>query len=185
MIVGPSFRPNVLRLSEKIGYPVELFQVTRFLEEKEAFVLVERLESAEEARPPKITKGMEVYDWEFYEREHGKEAVEEMRRAAEGVDELAKKHGWNIRMHLKKLYVGFKYGNVNAFSVNWWGTHAWKVHLRVPKEEAEKFQATNWQLQRYDEGWKQAVFRRTSDGASVSELEALFARAYERTRGKL
>jgi hypothetical protein len=184
VIIGPSFRPNVIRLSEKIGYPVELLQVTRFVQEGETFVLVEQLAGAAEEKPAKATRGMEAYDWDFYVREHGKEAAEEMRRAVDEVNQLIKKQGWNMHPKLNKYYVAFKYGNTNPISIQWGGTHTWNVQVKVSQEEAEKLSAPNWQLQHYHHGWKQAVFRRTNERASATELESLFAKAYERIRGK-
>ncbi len=139
---------------------------------------------AAEEKPARTTRGMETHDWDFYTREHGKEAAEKMRHAAGEVDQLTEKRGWNMRMKSSKYYVGFKYENVNPFSSHWGGTHAWNVQVKASQEEAEEFSAPNWQLQRHDEGWKQAVFCRSNDDASVSELEQLFAKAYERIRGK-
>ncbi len=185
VVVGPRFRNNVLRMTDRIGYDIDLLRVTRFVdeEEEETFILAEKLEP-EEKKSVKTAKGKGEYGREFYEEEHGEEATAEFYRMAEQIRSLVKQRGWNIRMEPKKHYLAFKYGNVNPFSLQWGGVRVWKVMVKVPEEEAQAFEADNWELQRYDEGWKQAVMKPTSPQAEAAELEKLLASAYERIRGK-
>jgi hypothetical protein len=44
MVIGNDYRPSVLRMSQGIGYTRELFKVTRFVLEREEFMLLELLE---------------------------------------------------------------------------------------------------------------------------------------------
>jgi hypothetical protein len=74
IVVAPEFRSTVLNMAGKIGYPIDLIQVRRFAFKDNEFLLVEALE--EEVKPkPGTTKVMEEWDWDYYEREHGKEAT--------------------------------------------------------------------------------------------------------------
>lgn len=184
VVVGPRFRDSVLRMTDRIGYDIELLRVTRFVDEEdqETFILAEKLERKEE-RKAKTTRGKGEWGREFYEEEHGEKATAEMYEMAEQIQEVIARRGWNMRMEPKKYYLAFKYGNVLPFFLKWGGVYAWKLKVKVTKEEAEAFEAENWELQRYEDSWNQAVFRPTSPKARAAELEDLLARAYERIRG--
>jgi hypothetical protein len=185
VVIGPRFRNNVLRMTDRIGYDIDLLRVARFVDEEaeETFILAERLEP-EEKRRIKTAKGKGEWGRQYYEEEHGEKATAEMYQMADQIQEIIDRHGWNIRMKPTKYYLGFKYGNVLAFMLHWGGVYAWKVKVQVTQDEAEAFEAENWDLQRYEEAWHQAVFRRTSPDAKAVELEALLASAYARIRGK-
>jgi hypothetical protein len=183
IVIGPDYRLNVLRMSQRIGYAIELLEVTRFISEKEEFILIERLEE-QPSRKVNITKGMEIYDRKFYEREHGEEATGELLKAVSEVENIIKKNGWNLETKFNKYYVGFKYGNSNPFTISWGGTKAWYVNFRVSEAKGRNLKVTNWRFQRYDSGWKHVIFRKTNPKASVSELESLFTEAYEAIRKK-
>jgi hypothetical protein len=184
MVIGPDYRANVLRMSQRIGYAIELLKVTRFVFDKEEFMLLDLLEE-QPSRKASVTKGMEIYDEEFYLEEHGAEATKELLRAVSEIEAIVKKHGWNVEKKFNKYYVGFKYGNSNAFIVAWGGTRAWNIQIKVPEAAARKFKTESWELQRYDTGWKQAVLRKTSSKASADELEPLLVNAYEHIRGRV
>ena len=42
IVIAPSFKSNVLKMTSKIGYPVDLVQIQRFIFETDEFVLVEQ-----------------------------------------------------------------------------------------------------------------------------------------------
>lgn len=183
LVIAPAFRPSVLSMSHKIGYVVELLQVKRFVSDTEEFVLVEKLEEVAPRRS-KTTKGKQTWDRAFYEREHGKEATATWFSVAAQMERIVKKHGWEIRKTFNKYYIGFRYGNTNPFCLHWGGTRAWNIQAKVPEAVARKFRAANWEFQRYDAGWKQAVIRPKNARAKVTELESLLKEAYQNIRGK-
>jgi hypothetical protein len=183
IVIGPDYRVNVLRMSQRIGYGIELLKVTRFVSDKEELILLEQLEE-HASRKATVTKGMEAYDKGFYEREHGEDPTRELLKAVREVEEVIKKNRWNLETKFNKYYVGFKYGNSNPFAVGWGGTKAWQIHLRVPQTVAQHFKSDNWRLLRYDSGWRQALFRKVNATASAADLEPLLTQAYEYIRGK-
>ena len=182
IVIGPDYRTNVLRMSQRVGYAMELLKVTRFVSDREEFILVEQLE--EPSHKVTITKGMETYDRKFYEKEHGEEPTRELLSAVREIESVVKKNGWSLHTKFNKYYVGFKYGNSNPFTVSWGGTKAWRINLKLPEAIARDFKSDNWRFQRYDTGWKEAIFRRTNPAANATELEPLLTRAYENIRGK-
>ena len=183
LVIGPDYRANVLRMSQRIGYAIELLKITRFVSEKEEFMLLELLE--EPSRKVNVTKGMDTYNEEYYLEEHGADATKDLLRAVSEVEAIVEKHGWTMEKKFNKYYVGFKYGNSNAFIIAWSGTKAWNIQVKIPESTARRFKGNAWALQRYDTGWKQAVLRKTDPKATAEELEPLLIKAHEHIRGKL
>jgi hypothetical protein len=176
ILIAPAFKNTVSRMAGKIGYPIDLIEMRRYSFEENEFISVEFVEEPISQRVIS-TKGVTNWDWNYYESEQVKQAVEM-------IDEYAKKQGWNISYNINKYYTGFKLGNKVIFSVNWGGTYAWKVNLKISKEMASDFKSKNWEFQIYDEGFGNAVFRPLKPkGFDIQELEPLFIAAYKRISG--
>lgn len=183
LVIAPSFRDTVPRMTGKIGYPIDLVQVQRFSFEDDEFILVDVLD---ETPQPKIstTKVMKDWDWVFYEQEHGKKATEQFRTTVESLESLVNKLGLDLQYNLNKHYTGFKLGNKVVFSVGWGGTHAWKIEMKIPEELAEGFKGKFWEVQRFDDRWGNAIFRPLNpENANVSELEPMLLAAYKNISG--
>jgi hypothetical protein len=183
ILVAPAFKNTVSRMAGKIGYPIDLIEMRRYSFEENEFISVEFVEEPISQRVI-TTKGVTNWDWEYYESEHGQEATAQFKQAVDMIDEFAKKQGWNISYNINKYYTGFKLGSKVIFSVNWGGTYAWKVSLKISKEKASTFKGKNWEFQIYEEGWGNAVFRPLKPkGFDIQELEPLFVEAYKRISG--
>ena len=183
IVVAPSFRPNVLRMAAKIGYQVDLIQVQRFGFEEEEFTLVETLENIPVGKVI-TTKAKGDWSWEYYETEHDKKAVSQFRQAVEDLDALVRKKGWNLPFNINKYYTGFKLGSKVVFSVSWQGIHAWKINIKLPETVAKDFKGKDWEFQRYDEQFGEAIFRSSQkDKVDITELESLLTLAYKRISG--
>jgi hypothetical protein len=183
IVIAPDFRATVPRMAGKIGYPIDLIQIQRFGFEDEEFLLVDVLA---EKPSPKVgtTKVMEEWDWDFYEREHGKEATQHFRKAVEAIAAFVEKQGWDLPYNLNKYYTGFKLGNRVVIGVYWGGTHAWNVGIKIPKESAEDFAGSDWEFQRYDSDFNNAVFRpKDWKAQEIHELEPLMIAAYKYISG--
>lgn len=185
IVVAPDFSPGLPRMAAKIGYPIQLVKVQRFgFEENDEFLLVEILEE-QKASKIGLTKPLEDWSWEIYEREHGKEATNNFQHAVENVADFVKKQNWNLPYNLNKYYTGFKImGNKVVFSVSWAGTHSWNITMKLPEEDARKFKATNWVFQRYDSSFNQAIFKpKNNNFTDISELTEMLTLSYHRVSG--
>jgi len=184
ILIAPSFKSTVLRMVDKIGYPVDLVQVRRYCFEEEEFLVVEVLEEKPQPRPG-ITTVMREWDWNFYESEHGKEATAQFRSVVEAVAALVARQGWELPYNLNKYYTGFKLGNRVVFSVAWGGTYAWNLRFKLPEDVAKSFEGQLWEFQRYDRSFHEAVFRPLMpDSPDIAELESLFIKAYQYVSGR-
>jgi len=183
LVVAPAFRPSVLRMSVKINYEIDFLEVKRFVLENDEFLLISRL-SPEEQPKPKSTRGLAVYNREFYESHHDKEAVGQFLRVTEAIEKLVRNKGWHLQRKFNKYYAGFKYGNRLCFGVAWQAARAWNLFFKVPESAARNIQGQNWEFQRYYKQWKQINVRcidpRKTD---VAELEELFEAAHENIVG--
>jgi hypothetical protein len=172
-------------MAAKVGYPIELVRMQRFChEDKDEFLLVDIMD--EQVLPRNITtKPMGEWTWEFYERAHGKEAVAAFRRAVDDIEKLVKRRNWSLPYNLNKYYTGFKLGGTKlVFAVVWAGTHSWNVVAKVTENEAKTFQGKNWDFQRYDTTFRQAIFRpRARNDPEIGELESILTLAYSRISG--
>lgn len=182
ILVAPSFRNTVPRMTSKIGYPIDLVQIKRYSFEDHEFISVEFID---EQPTTKIatTKGVTIWDWDYYESEHGQEATTQFRQAVESIDALVKKKGWNLPYNLNKYYAGFKFGNRVVFSVAWGGTYAWKLRFKLAKDVAVGYKGQDWEFQTYDEGFGEAIFRPLKKSPNVQELERFFIESYKHVTG--
>ena len=183
IVIAPSFKSNVLKMTSKIGYPVDLVQIQRFTHENDEFLLVETL-ADDIIKRPGATKTMQDYTWGFYEENHGKSLTDEFKKTVDVLDSFSKEKGWDLLYNLNKYYTGFKFGNRLVFFVEWSGISTWFLGIKVSKETAENFEGTNWEYQRYDKQFKFAIFR-TKSGKfeAIAELEELLVTAYKRISG--
>lgn len=182
IIVAPSYRASVLRMTPKVGYPIDLMQIRRFAIEDEEFLLVEKLE--EQVRPVKETKGLEDYDQAFYEKHRGKKAVQTFFGAVRAIEAFVKGRGWRLETKFNKYYAGFKYGYRNCFGVHWSATHVWVLFFKVPRDCVQDLKWQGWELQRYEDEWKQAIIRcHNPQNPNIQELAGLFDAAYEYVTG--
>jgi len=183
IIIAPAFRPNVIRMASKIGYPIDLIQIQRFGFEESEFALVEVLENLPAIKVT-TTKVMGNWDWDYYEKEHGKDATTRFQETVEALAQFVHKKGWELPYNLNKYYTGFKLGNKVVFSVNWHGTHAWKVHMKLSEEQAKNFKTPTWEFQRYDSQFNEALFRPKLLGKiMVDDLESMLVAAYRQVSG--
>ena len=183
IIIAPSFNPNVLRMSSKINYAVDLIQIQRFSDDQDEFILVETLEDTSHKKVG-ITKPMGDWSWEYYEENHGKEATAEFKKAVDALAAFVKEQKWNLTYNLNKYYTGFKLGYKIVYSVQWDSTQKWSLKLKIPEEVAKNYTGHKWAYQRYDKSFNDAIFRTLSGNyENIDELKDLLILAYKHVSG--
>jgi hypothetical protein len=183
ILIAPSFKSTVPRMAGKLGYPIDLIQVSRYALEDDEFLVVE---SVEEPQRPKVGTTTARKEWnpDTYEEDHGKEATAQFMHAVQAVERLSAKQGWEIPFRFNKYYTGFYLGNKLVFNVAWGGTRAWNVRFKLPEDVARAFHGQQWEFQRYDSSFHEAVYRPLQPGSpDLTELEPLFVKAYEYVSG--
>jgi len=183
VIVAPKFKQNVLRMAGKIGYPIDLVQITRYSLDQDEFVLVEFIEE-EPQKKISTTKGITTWDWDYYESEHGKEATTQFQNVVNKIDDYVKQKGWNLPYNLNKHYTGFKLGNKVVISVAWTSRYTWKLKAKLAPDHIKEFKGSNWEYLKYDGIFKEAVFVPLDPNiADIKEIGDVFEAAYQKVLG--
>lgn len=131
----------------------------------------------------RITKGTPEYNKEFYRQHRNNQSVEMFFAVSERVDELVGDQGWPLEKKFNKGYIGYKHGFFNVFGLTWLGSKSFALFFKVPKEIADKYQPPNWEPHRYEDEWKQVLYRVDSVDVPLEELAPLFEAAYRNIVG--
>lgn len=185
ILVAPSFKSNVPNMASKLGYKVELYQVRRYCHKDNDLLLVDVL-NTEPSNRSGVTKVLVDWSWETYKADHDKDATVQFKKMVETIDGFCKKRGWDLPYNLNKYYTGFKLGqNRVVFSVHWASNSTWNMKLKIPEKLAKQFKGQNWEYQRYDNIFKEALFRPLHPEAQVvGELGKYLMKAYENVSGR-
>jgi len=184
ILVAPSFRNNVPNMASKLGYKVELYQIRRYSYENNDLLLVDVLNN-QPSNKSGITKVLGDWSWETYKADHDKDATTQFKNMVEAFDSFSNKHGWDLPYNLNKYYTGFKLGTRVVFSVHWASNSTWNVKLKITEKIAKQFQGKDWEYQRYDSSFHEALFKPLNpDAQAIGELGKYLIKAYENVSGR-
>jgi hypothetical protein len=179
IVLAPSIKPTVPRLVKKLGYPVELIEIKKFVVGHDEIILVNQLETPdEEGRGP--TRGMQDYDRQFYEQNHNPRSVDAFFDMVTGFEKIVKNKGWNLKPKFNAYYAGFKYqgGFFNVFGVTWVGNKSLGVFVKIPKDKVARAKKLCPYPSEYDQRWKDLNIRVT-DNFKPKRLVPLLQFAYD------
>ncbi len=183
IIIAPSIEHSTLELVNTINYPVDLIEVKRWAEGTNHFLLVNKLEP-EQPKKVKPVRGLEVYDREFYKDHYNKDSVDAFLAFAEQTDRMVKTKGWPLEMKFNKHYCGFKHGFFNAFGIKWIGSKTFAFFFKLPKTVAEKTQPKGLKMDRYEDQWKEAVYKIDPSSIKVKSFLPLLQKSLDVIMGK-
>ena len=183
MIIAASIPSSVLRLVNRIAYPTELVEVSRFAGESgELFVLVNP-RTPEPVPKNSITTGRQVWDEQWYRDNYNPKSVTHFLAVVKQVEKMVAEHDWQLETKMNKNYVGFKYGFFNAFGVEWAGSKSFDIFFKLPKDVCESLDLSGVEHV-YDEGWKQIECKVTGESHPLERLEHVFEAAYRQRAGQ-
>ncbi len=182
IIIAPSIKLSVLRTVNKINYEVELLEINKFAVKDNEFILVDKLEP-EDRQSVRTTRGLGVYDRDFYLENYNNESVGVFFHTIDKVEKLVKKKEWKLEKKLNKGYAGFKYGFPNVFGVNWVGSKTFCLFFKLPKKIAEKIKISGIKPYRYEEQWNQVLYKVEGKGYEIHKLMPLFEASYKYITG--
>jgi len=182
IIIAPSIKLNVLKTVNKINYEVDLLEINKFAVGNNEFILVDKLEP-EERQSIRITKGLGIYDKNFYLKNYNNESVEVFFHTISKVEKLVKKQGWELEKKLNKGYAGFKYGFPNVFGITWVGSKTFCLFFKLPKGTADKIKIPGIKPYRYEEQWNQVLYKVEGKDYSIQKLLPLFEASYKYITG--
>lgn len=183
IIIAPAIERSTLELVNTINYPVDLIEIKRWVEGTNQFLLVNKLEP-EQPKKVKTIRGLEVYDRAFYEGHYNKNSVETFLSFAQETEKIIKTKGWPLEKKFNKHYCGFKHGFFNAFGIKWIGSKTFAFFFKLPKSVAEKIQPEGLKMDRYEDQWKEAVYKIDPSATKVETFLPLFQKALDFVMGK-
>ncbi len=177
VVLAPSIKPTVPRLVKKLGYPVDLVEIKKFIVGADEIILVNKLEApAEEGRV--AARPMQVYDKEFYKDRRNPRSVDGFFKLQAELERLVKRKGWNLETKINANYVGFKHGFFNVFGVGWSGSKSFGVFVKIPKSKFAKAKRLCPYPVEYDDRWKQAWIK-ASDNLRPERLAPVIQLGYD------
>ncbi len=155
IILAPRIYLSTLDIVDKINYPVDLIEVTRWLDGDNQLLLVNKLEAEKKKLRLRVVSGLQIYDDEFYKKEYNKESAKYFLSYAKEVEKLLKDKGWNLEVKFNKSYCGFKAGFFNAFGIQWVSSKTFAFFFKLSQQEAL---SSPIPMTKYETQWKQAVY---------------------------
>jgi len=183
VIVAASFPSAVMRLVNRIRYEVELVEITRFISGDNEFVLTNP-RAPEELPSMGIAKPRQAWDEAWYRQNYNPSSVDVFMHAVRRVEKLIKARGWRLETKFNKHYVSFKYGVPIVFGLNWIGSKSFCLFFKVPRELAESIRIEGLEPLRYEEEWKQVLYKVEDTDYPIQKLTPLFEEAYRNVTGQ-
>lgn len=182
MVIAASFPASVLRLINRIAYEVELVEIARFTSDKDEFVLVNPRQP-ETTRAAAVATGQRVWDEAWYRENYNPKSVDVFMHIIRRLEKLIEQREWKLETKFNKGYVSFKYGFPIVFSVTWIGSKSFCLSFKVPREVADSVKIVDWDPLRYEEEWKQVLYKVETKDAPIDKLRPLFEAAYRNIMG--
>lgn len=178
IVIAPSIDRSTLKFANKINYSMDLIEIKRWVEDSSQFLLVNKLEDepSEKVRP---VRGLGLYDREFFEKHYNKKSVASYFELAGQVNTLLKEKNWPLEMKFNKHYCGFKYGFFIAFGIKWLGSKSFALFFKLPKTVAEKEQPRGLIMDKYEDRWKEAIYKIEPSKTKVNDFLPLFEKTLE------
>lgn len=129
-----------------------------------------------------LLTGRGEYDEAYYNENYNNESVKIFFRTIDEVKKIVQEQGWKLEGKMNQGYYTFKYGFFSVFAVNFLTSKTVCLAFKVPQSTIEKSQVAV-PLFRYQEEWKQALYKVDGLDFEVRKLMLVFEAAYENIVG--
>lgn len=178
VVIAPKIKNSVVRVVDAINYELELIEIKKFVAGENEFILMNKIEDDKEYRNKSITRGTVDYDEAFYKSERNPQSVVGFLAVEKKIEKFCKDKGWELQRKRNRGYIGFKHGLRLVFGITWLGTLSFGLFFKIPKEVVLNTKIKGVELLRYEEEWKQALYRIDAN-VKISDFEPLFQAAYD------
>lgn len=182
MIIAPSFKPSVQKLINRITYPVELIEFKKFNEGQNDYIFLNKV-LVEEEEPAKPVSTIREYDEKYYNKHYNPKSAEEFWKLANKIENYIKHKGWNLTRSNNKGYVSFKYGFPIVFGITFIGSKSFCLFFKIPKVVSDKTKVEGYKPYRYEDQWKQVLYKVDSSNIDLKKFDPLFEAAYKNIVG--
>ncbi len=183
VIIGPSFKPSVQKSVNKINYPVDLIEFKKFNDEKRDYIFLNQL-ITEEEKIAKPVSTVREYSLEYYKQHRNPKSARQFWALANRIEKYIKEKEWNLQRSNTSSYISFKYGFPIVFGIAFIGRKSFCLFFKIPKKVANKIKIPGYEVYRYEDQWKQALYKVESANINLRKFEPLFVAAYNNIVGK-
>mgnify|MGYP000515859363 FL=1 len=183
MIIAPSFKPSVRKLINRITYPVELIEFKKFSDGQNDYIFLNKV-LVEEEKPVKPVSTIREYDEKYYKEHYNPKSAEEFWKLANKIEDYIKTKGWNLTRSNNKGYISFKYGFPIVFGINFIGSKSFCLFFKIPKDVSDRIEIDGYEPYRYEEEWKQVLYKVESSNIDLEKFDPLFEAAYKNIVGE-
>jgi len=180
IIIAPNILKSTLDIVDKINYQVDLIEVNRWVEGDNQLLLVNKLEE-EKRTKTKPVGGLQVYDEEFYKKEHNKDSAKEFIKYIKETEAIVKEKEWSLEIKYNKHYCAFKAGFFNAFGIKWIGSKTFAFFFKLDEKQANNIPI---KMTKYENHWKEAAYYIKPGETKTKDFLPLFEMAYKKLTGK-
>jgi hypothetical protein len=154
--------------------------VKRWVEGKNQFLMVNRLEPDQRKSKVRTTRGLVDYDETFFRQHYNKASVTEFLRYAKQIADLIRKKSWDLETRYTRNSCVFKAAFFNAFSLKWIGSRTFALSFKVPEKEVRSIRVpvTRWNKKR-----TRALYYVTPGKTRIIDFEPLFKHCYRQLAG--
>jgi hypothetical protein len=182
VVLAPDIKLTVPRLVKKIGYPVDLIELKKFVVGKDEFVFVRKLEEPDtESKRP--TAGRASYDREYYEERKNPHSVETFFELKKEFERIVRSKSWNLETRFTSSGVAFKNGFFNAFTLKWTTSKTIGISVNLPKGQVAKAKKLSPYPIYYEDGWR-GIWIEVTDKLKPRKLVPLLQLGYDNISGE-
>lgn len=183
LIIGPSFKPSVQKLINRITYPVDLIEFKKFNNGSNDYIFLNKLIIEDEGVVKPISTQRE-YNLDFYKKHYNPESAEEFWKLAEKIEKFVKDKEWRLVRSNNKGYVSYKYGFPIVFGIVFSGSKSFCLFFKIPKETAEHIKIEGHKMFRYEDQWNQVLYKVEDSNIDINKFKQLFEISYNHITGK-
>lgn len=183
IVVAPSFRPAVQKAVNRINYPVDLIEFKKFTDGVQDYIFLNQL-LIEEEKIIRPVSTVREYTEEFYKQHRNPKSAEKFWTLANRIEKYIKEKGWNLERSNCSFYISFKYGFPQVFGVQFLGSKSFALFFKIPKKVAEKIKVPGYKIHRYEDQWKQVLYKVESADINLKKFESLFIASYNNIVGQ-
>lgn len=182
VIIGPSFKPSVQKLINRITYPVDLLEFKKFSDEENDYIFLNNV-IVEDEKPKKPIDTNITIDKNFYLKRYNPDTVNELWDLCTRIEEYIKEKGWELKRNNTTGYVSFKYGFFGVFGVEFRTMNHLSLFFKVTPYMLEKVEIDDIN-ETYEEQWKQMRYDIPSGKIDLHLFDELFEKAYKNVTGR-
>ena len=98
--------------------------------------------------------------------------------------EVYQNKNWNLTRANNKNYIAFKYRFFTVFGLTFIGSKSFCFFFKVPQDIAEAIEINGQKMYRYEDQWKQVLYKVEDANIKLSLFDSLFEAAHKNIVGK-